>query len=71
MPCDEPAVRLPATISGLMILPMSSTATYLRIVTAPVSVSTSTAHRCVPCGKLKLSGSNVASASMSGSMPVG
>ena len=42
-----------------------------RIVTAPVSVSTSVAHRCVPCGKEKFSGSNVASESSVGSTPVG
>ena len=33
-----------------MMLPMSSQAAYFRIFTAPVSVSTSIAHRCVPCG---------------------
>ena len=71
MPCTSPPCVCPPTISGLMITPTSSTATYLRIDTCPVSVSTSTAHRCVPCGKLKVSGSNVASASMLGSMPVG
>ncbi len=40
-----------------MILPMSSTQTYLRIVVAPVSVSTSMAHRWVPCGNEKFTGS--------------
>jgi hypothetical protein len=43
----------------------------LYIETNPVSVSTSTAERCVPCGNEKFSGSNVAWASMSGSMPSG
>ena len=50
MPCTSPPCTWPATISGLMMLPMSSTQTYLRIFTAPVSVSTSIAHRWVPCG---------------------
>src|SRR3712207_7202255 len=37
----------------------------------PVSVSTSMAQMCVPCGKEKFSGSNVASASIEGSTPSG
>ena len=40
-----------------MMLPMSSTQAYLRIFTPPVSVSTSIAHRWVPCGKEKFTGS--------------
>ena len=71
MPCTRPPCTCPATISGLMMLPMSSQATYLRIFTAPVSVSTSIAHRWVPCGKEKLTGSYVASASSDGSTPSG
>ena len=71
MPWTRPPWTWPSTMSGLMIVPMSSTQTYLRIVVAPVSVSTSIAHRCVPCGKEKLSGSKVASASMLGSTPSG
>ena len=43
----------------------------MRIETRPVSVSTSIAHRCVPCGKEKLSGSKVASESSEGSTPSG
>ena len=66
MPCTRPPCTCPLTISGLMMLPMSSTQTYLRIVGRPVSVSTSIAHRWVPCGKEKLTGSYVASASMPG-----
>ena len=54
-----------------MMLPMSSQQTYLRIFTAPVSVSTSIAHRWVPCGKLKFTGSYVASESSVGLDPVG
>ena len=54
-----------------MMLPMSSTQTYLRIFSPPVSVSTSIAHRWVPCGKLKFTGSYVASESMLGSTPSG
>ena len=53
------------------MLPMSSTETYERIEVLPVSVSTSTAHRCVPCGKEKLIGSKVASASRLGYTPSG
>jgi hypothetical protein len=66
-----PPCSWPLTISGFTIVPTSSTQAYLRIFTIPVSVSTSVAHRCVPCGKEKFSGSNVASASMVGSMPSG
>jgi hypothetical protein len=55
----------------LITLPMSSTQTYERIATRPVSVSTSVAHRCVPCGKEKFSGSKVASESRFGSTPSG
>ena len=54
-----------------MMLPMSSQQTYFRIFTAPVSVSTSIAHRWVPCGKLKSTGSYVASASIEGFVPSG
>ncbi len=36
---------------------MSSTQTYFRIDVRPVSVSISTAHRCVPCGNEKFTGS--------------
>src|SRR5665647_1059903 len=50
---------------------MSSTQTYLRRLTAPVSVSTSMAARWVPWGNEKFTGSNVASASMEGSNPSG
>ena len=50
MPCASPPWIWPSTITGLMILPMSSTQTYLRILVNPVSVSISTAHRWVPCG---------------------
>ena len=57
MPCTRPPCTWPATISGLTMLPMSSTQTYLRIFVSPVSVSTSIAHRWVPCGKEKLTGS--------------
>jgi hypothetical protein len=39
--------------------------------TRPVSVSTSIAARCVPCGKEKFSGSYTASASSEGSMSSG
>ncbi len=53
------------------MLPMSSQQTYLRISTPPVSVSTSIAHRWVPCGKLKLSGSKFASESRLASTPSG
>ncbi len=71
MPWARPPCTWPSTISGLTTLPMSSTHTYLRIFTRPVSVSTSIAHRCVPCGKEKFSGSNVASESSEGSTPSG
>ncbi len=71
MPCTRPPCTWPATISGLTMLPMSSTQTYLRIFVSPVSVSTSIAHRWVPCGKLKLTGSKVASESIVGSIPSG
>ena len=40
-------------------------------MTMPVSVSTSVAHRWVPCGKEKFSGSKVASESSDGSTPSG
>lgn len=40
-------------------------------MTRPVSVSTSAAQRCVPCGYEKFSGSNVASESSEGSTPSG
>ena len=50
---------------------MSSTQAYLRIFTMPVSVSTSMAQMCVPWGKEKFTGSNVASASIEGSTPSG
>ena len=68
---DDASVHLPLDDERVDDLPMSSTETYLRIVTWPVSVSTSMAHRCVPWGKEKLSGSKVASASMLGSTPSG
>ena len=42
-----------------------------QIATRPVSVSTSIAARCVPCGNEKFSGSNVDSESSDGSMPSG
>ena len=71
MPWARPPCTCPSTISGLTTLPMSSTATYLRIFTNPVSVSISVAHRWVPCGKEKFPGSYVASASMLGSTPSG
>src|SRR3712207_7374789 len=58
-------------MSGLTMVPTSSTQAYLRIFTMPVSVSTSMAQMCVPCGKEKFSGSNVASASIEGSTPSG
>ena len=57
MPWATPPWTWPSTMSGLTTVPMSSTHTYERIVTKPVSVSTSVAHRWVPCGKEKLSGS--------------
>ncbi len=57
MPWAMPPCTWPSTIIGLTTLPTSSTQTYLRIFVIPVSVSTSTAHRCVPCGKEKVSGS--------------
>ena len=41
------------------------------MVTLPVSVSTSAAHRWVPCGKEKFSGSNTASESSEDSTPSG
>ena len=41
------------------------------MATSPVSVSTSTAHRWVPCGKEKACGSKVASLSSEGSTPSG
>ena len=47
----------PLTMSGLIWTPQSSTATYLRTSTAPVSVSTSTTHMWVPKGHEKLGGS--------------
>ncbi len=50
MPCATPPCTCPSTIIGLMTLLMSSTHTYERMVVRPVSVSTSTAHRWVPCG---------------------
>ncbi len=71
MPCASPPWICPSTISGLTTAPTSSTHTYLRIWTRPVSVSTSTAHRCVPCGNEKFSGSKVASESSDGSIPSG
>ena len=57
MPWARPPWTWPSTIIGLTTVPMSSTHTYERILTKPVSVSTSVAHRWVPCGKEKLSGS--------------
>ena len=71
MPWTSPPCTWPATINGLMMLPMSSQATYLRIFRPPVSVSTSMAQRWVPCGKEKLTGSYVASESSDGSTPSG
>ena len=40
-----------------MIVPQSSTATYLTISVAPVSVSTSTTQMCAPAGQVKFGGS--------------
>src|SRR5579859_43419 len=71
MPCTTPPWIWPSTMSGLTTLPTSSTATYERIDTRPVSVSTSTAHRWVPCGNEKLAGSYTALPSRSGSTPGG
>ena len=68
MPWVRPPCTWPSTMSGLSARPTSSTQTYFRIVVRAVSVSTSTAHRCVPCGNEKLTGSYVASASIPGSM---
>src|SRR3712207_8844057 len=71
MPCANPPCTCPSTISGFTTLPTSSTQAYLRIFTIPVSVSTSMAQMWVPCGKEKLCGSKVASASIDGSTPSG
>ena len=71
MPCARPPCTWPSTISGLIGVPTSSTQTYLRSLTNPVSVSISTQARCVPCGKEKFSGSYTASESRLGSTPSG
>src|SRR5262245_57540456 len=71
MPCTTPPCTWPSTMIGLTTLPTSSTQTYLRSLTRPVSVSTSAAHRCVPCGNENVAGSNVASESSVGSTPSG
>jgi hypothetical protein len=57
MPWATPPITWPSTISGLMMLPQSSTATYLSIRVDPVSGSTSTTQMCAPAGKVKLGGS--------------
>ena len=57
MPWMTPPWTWPSTISGLICTPQSSTATYLRTSTPPVSVSTSTTQMCVPKGHEKLGGS--------------
>src|SRR5216683_3271177 len=61
----------PSTKSGLIALPQSSTATYRRKVTSPVSRSTSTTQTWVPNGKVKFFGSNEAVALRPGSNPSG
>jgi hypothetical protein len=54
-----------------MTRPQSSTATYRRILTCPVSGSTSTTQAWVPKGNTKLEGSQLACPSSPGSIPSG
>src|SRR5437868_4244159 len=51
MPCPRPPCTWPWTSSGLMRKPASSTDMYVRIVTRPVSLSTSTVATWEPKGK--------------------
>ena len=54
-----------------MIVPQSSTATYLMMSTAPVSVSTSLTQMWAPAGHVKFGGSYTAVARGCGSTPLG
>ena len=54
-----------------MMVPQSSTATYLSIRVSPVSGSTSTTQMWVPDGKVQLGGSKAALPSSTGSRPSG
>ena len=60
MPWATPPITWPSTIIGLMMVPQSSTATYLSIRVEPVSGSTSTTQMWVPDGKVQLGGSKAA-----------
>src|SRR5918993_146532 len=71
MPWATPPITWPSTTIGLMMVPQSSTATYLSIRVDPVSGSTSTTQMWVPDGKVQLGGSKAALASSTGSTPSG
>ena len=57
MPWVIPPCTCPSTISGLITVPTSSTATYRTSRASPVSVSTSTTAACAPPGQEKFGGS--------------
>src|SRR5258708_22867000 len=67
IPSATPPCPCRSTISGLMMFPQSSTATYRRILMCPVSLSISVTAICVPKPKVKFGGSQKCVATRPGS----
>src|SRR5208282_196700 len=56
--CSTPPCNCPSTMVLLVIVPQSSTTTYLTTLTLPDSASRVTAHRCAPLESLEPSNVN-------------